>query len=311
MENKKAFFHTRSLFWGFGISLICNVANTSFWISVILGLVAGVITLLLVKNTNQVKFIKMLSGFSFTVLSTIILTYMSSTLYLKETPDLILSLVAAGACFIISSNRDGPYRRFVSILFIFAIFVFLSSHLLLLKEAKPENLFPLFNTSVKNVLYGSVIFYLYSITPVLTLNNLEDKKSTLLCYITGCLSVMLSILLVVMVLGMNEALMYRYPEYGLLKRIKVFEFFSNVDNIFMIIMIIDLLVTGSSGVRNMELKSKMAKLVSFVLVVALSLFLEVDAGRVTVLYSRLPLFILILLILTLVPIKSSYKKSIK
>ncbi len=222
MENKQSFFNSRSLFWGLGIGLIVDKTGTSFWISMLLGLLMGVITLLLIKDKNDFRIVEILNGFVFAILSTAILAFMSSTLYLNETPDLILVLVAVLGCMIISSIRNNAWKSLLGMLFWISLFLFFTSQGLLLKDAIPNNVLPLFNTNFKSVLYGALVFYLYSITPLVALNDIKDKKSLIINYVIGTLSIILISLLSVLVLGINEVVMYRYPEYGLLKRIKIF-----------------------------------------------------------------------------------------
>jgi len=301
MGNKQGFFNSRSLFWGLGIGLIVDKVGTSFWISMLLGLLMGVVTLLFIRDKNDFRIIEILNGFVFTILSTAILAFMSSTLYLNETPDLILVLVAVLACIIISSIRKSAWKSLLGMLFFVSIFLFFTSQGLLLKDAIPNNILPFFNTNLKSVLYGAFVFYLYSITPLIALNDIRDKKSLVLNYVSGALSILLISLLSVLVLGINEVVMYRYPEYGLLKRIKIFEFFSNVDNIFVIMFVFDLLVTGASGIRNMKLKSKISWIVVFFLLVIVTTFLVERAILMTAIYYYLPLFLLAILILTLIP----------
>lgn len=301
MENKQGFFNSRSLFWGLGIGLIVDKTGTSFWISMILGLIMGLITLSLVKVKNKSKVVNILSGFLFTTISIAILAFMSSTLYLNETPDLILVAFAVLGCIIISSIRNNSWKSLLGILFSISVFLFLTSQGLLLKEAVPNNILPLFNTKLSSVLYGALVFYLYSVTPLIALNDIEDKKMLIINYISGTLSIILISLLSILVLGVNEVVMYRYPEYGLLKRIKVFEFFSNVDNVFVMMFVFDLLVTGASGLKNMNLKSKTSWVIVSVLLIFLITYLIEHAFLMTTIYYFLPLFLLAILILTLIP----------
>ncbi len=301
MGNKQGFFNCRSLFWGLGIGLIIDKVGTGFWISMILGLLMGVITLLLIKSKNNLRIVEIINGFLFTILSTAILAFMSSTLYLNETPDLVLVVVAVLGCMISSSIRNNSWKSYTYIIFCVSLFLFFTSQALLLKDAIPDNILPFFNTNLKSILYGALIFYLYSITPLIALNDISDKKKLIINYISGTLSIILISILSVLVLGINEVVMYRYPEYGLLKRIKVFEFFSNVDNLFVIIFVFDLLVTGASGIRNMKLKGKVSWVLTFFLLVASTTYLVEHAILMTTVYYYLPLFLLAIQILTLIP----------
>ncbi len=299
MENKQGFFNSRSLFWGLGISLTIRVTSTSVWISMLLGLLMGIITLMLIKNKSNSNLIKTLTGLIFTILSISILAFMSSTLYLNETPGFILVVVGVIACYIISSIRNNSWKSFLNIMFFTSIFLFFTSEGLLLKDTLIENILPIFNTKISSILYGGLIFYLYSITPVITLNDIDDKKNLIINYISGCLSIILISIMSILVLGVNEAMLYRYPEYGLLKRIKVYEFFSNVDNIFVIIFVFDLLITGASGLRNMQFKSKYIKVIISILIILISTYLIESAKIMTFIYYYLPIILIIILILTI------------
>lgn len=303
INDRQAYFNSRSLFCGLGLSLILEVSGTNFWISNIIGFIFGIITIAFVKKTNSSKIVKVVTGFIFALLSTTILSYMSSTLYLKETPNLILAVVAVLGAFIISTTKKESYKKALMILFIISLFMFLTSQVILIKETNPVNLFPLFNTNVQRTIYGGIIFYLASVTPVLCLNDISDKKNLMINYVMGALSIILVALIVVLVLGNIEATLYKYPEYGVLKRIKIFDFFSNVDNIFIISIVIDLVVTSASGVKKMELNGNLSKVVFMILLTLTTAYLSSHAVLMTTLFSYFPIILLILLILTLIPKK--------
>lgn len=291
--------------------MILRMANTNFWISEILGMILGIITILAVKNTNNYTFAKKIVGFIFALLSILLLVYMSATLYLDETPNFVLAVFALIGVFIISSCRKEALNRTFYILFMFLIVMYMASQGMLMLEAKIENIKPLFNSSLKGTFASSIVFYLASVTPILSLNELktrDDKKNMLINYVMASLSIILVSLTTVLVFGMNESTIYRYPEYVVLKRIKIYEFFTNVDNAFTIVMVIDLLVTAISGLRNMELKGKAAKSLVFVLLVSCVTFLSLHAGIMVMVYNLVPFILAILLILTLLPKKLQNKR---
>lgn len=312
MGNRKSYFNGRSVFIGFSLSSIFRVTNNNFWISEIIGMLLGFLTIFLVKKTNNYKITKKICGFIFVLISILLLVYMSSTLYLGETPDMILAIYALIGVFIMSKCKESSLTRTYSILFVFSLAMFIASQGLLFMEAKIDNLLPLFNSGLKDTLYGALIFYLASIVPVLALNDVsskEDRKDLLINYTMSTLSIILISLTTVMVLGMNEAQIYRYPEYGVLKRIQIYEFFSNVDNAFTIIMVIDLLVTAVSGLKYMELKGKLSNIVVFLILLFSISWLSAHAGVMVKVYDLLPALLAILLVLTILPKKSANKTS--
>lgn len=302
MGNKESFFYSRVLFWGFGISLIINLTGTSFWISELLGVLLGFIILLLVKNVNSSTIFKKISGFIFAFFSAIILVNMGGTMYLRQTPNFLLATFPVLVGFMLSRlNKDG-FKRTIFYMFIFSIILFLFSGAILVPNAKPLNILP-FSFNLVKILQGAGVFALTSVTPVLCLNDMKDKKSILLNYGTSMITVIGISLLIVMVMGSEEAILYRYPEFVLLKRIKIYEFFSNVENLFVIMIVTDFVTTIGLGFMNMDLKGK---IIPFLVVLALLLVVDMatsSSNIMTWFYFYYPYILLPLLIVTLFPKK--------
>ena len=308
MESRQSFFNGRALFWGFGISLLLKLTNTNFWISELLGTAIGLIILMLVKKTNESKIVKTLSGFSMAFLASTILVNMGGTLYLRETPTFVLALFPIIGCFIVSRSKEYSLKRTLLILFCYSVFMITLGSLFLTKEARLENIFPLFHFDYKGIVLGAILYVLTSVTPILTLNDMSDKKTIISNYLMSSLSILVISLLIVFVLGNKEAMWYRFPEYVLLKRIKISEFFSNVDNIFVVPMVVDLLITISTGLRNIGLNGKYSKYVFPVLLLFLVKFVTHYGYAMVALYFNFPILLTILLFLTLIPKKRLNKK---
>lgn len=306
MENRQVFFFTRTLFWGFGLSLILNMAGTSFWISEVLGLIVGLIILLFVKKVNTSKLVRTLSGFSIALLATMILVNMGGTLYLRDTPNWLLGIVPILAGLIIGASRKESLKRTLLVLFIYAFFIYLSGTIILSMNAKPDNLLP-FTPEFGGILKGAAIFTLTSITPVLSLGDIEDKKSLIGFYLVGAATIILTSLLTILVLGSKEAMLYRYPEYILLKRIKIYDFFTNVDNLFVIPMVVDFIITIAYGFRNIEIWGKTGKIIFPLLMLIISVIFCSSSKLMTLLYWYFPYILAVLLILTLIPKKRQNK----
>ncbi len=302
MGNKEAFFYSRFLFWGFGLSLILNVAGTGFWISELLGAVLSFLILALVKKTNNALWFKRATGFIFAFLATIVIANLGGTMYLKQTPNVFLVSVPLICGFIVSKTRETPFKKTIFILFVYSLFMFFASSGILANHVNLENLLPQIY-DIKGVLLGAVIFILTSVTPILCLNDYKDKKSVLLNYATGALTVLVMSFLVVSVLGAKEAILYRYPEFVLLKRIKIYEFFSNVENLFVIMIVTDFISTIATGFRNMKLEGKGTSYIPLVLVIILSTIACNHSKIMTTLYWYYPILLFLLLIPTFFPKK--------
>ncbi len=307
MENKVAFFYSRVLFWGFGLSLILNIAGTGFWISEILGAIVGFGILYFVKRVYDGKWFKILTGCLFAFLATIILANMGGTMYLKETPYYILTFVPLIVGFMVSRTQESAFKRTIYLLFIFTLFMFFVSSGILAPLVKAENLLPL-SFDVKNILLGASIFVLTSVTPVLCLNDFKDKKSLLINYVASIITVLVLSFLVVTILGSQEAALYRYPEFILLKRIKIYEFFSNVENLFVIMIVTDFIATVAAGFKNVKLKGKILPYVPLAICWIAASYACSRTAIMTFLYKYYSIGLLLLAIVTFFPKKLLNKK---
>lgn len=302
MENRQVFFFTRTLFWGFGLSLILNVAGTSFWISEILGAIIGTILVACIKKTNTSKIVRSITGFVIAFLALIILVNMGGTMYLRNTPGWLLAIVPLFSALVISRSRKESLKRTLLVLFVYSAVIYFSSVGVLSVYVKTDNMLP-FIPELKGILLGAGIFILTSITPVLALGDMEDKKSLLINYLVGISTVFITSLLIVLVLGSKEALLYRYPEYILLKRIKIYDFFTNVDNLFVIPMVIDFIISLAYGFRNIEIFGKVGKVLFPTLMFIMTVISCSSSMIMTTFYSYFPYILIVLLILTLFPKK--------
>ena len=300
MGNKETFFYSRFLFWGFGLSLILNIAKNGFWISEIIGAILSFLILWLVKKPNDNIWLKRLSGFILLFLSTVILANLGGTMYLNQTPNIILVSIPLVCGFIVGRTKEEGFKRTIFILFAYSLFMFFASSGILINNAKFENLLPL-SFEWKEIAAGALIYCLTAVTPVLCLHDFEDKKSLLLNFATSTLTVFVMSFLVVSVLGNREAMLYRYPEFVLLKRIKIYEFFSNVENLFVIMIVTDFVSTIATGFRNMKLKKSIPKYIPLIAAIFASTFACNRSEIMTALYYFYPLILFILLIPTLIP----------
>ncbi len=302
MENREAFFYSRFLFWGFGISLILNITGTGFWIAELIGILLSFIILYLVKEPFAAPWFKKVSGFVFAFFATIIIANLGGTMYLKETPNLILAAVPLISGFVLSKSGLKEFKKTVFILFTISFFIFFASCAILVSNAKIDNLLPL-SFDVTSIAIGTIIYTLTSVTPVLCLNDFKDKKSLMLNFATSNITVLVISFLIVTVLGNQEAILYRYPEFILLKRIKIYEFFSNVENLFVIMIVTDFVTTIAAGLKNMKIREMWKSYIPLVLLLIASTIACNHNEIMTTLYKYYPILLFFLFLPTLFPKK--------
>ena len=89
----------------------------------------------------------------------------------------------------------------------------------------------------------------YSVSPIiLELSFLKsdevNKKAIIIGYLIGSFTIFLMILCIIGIFGGNFALLFRYPEYILLKKVNLFNQFEHLETFLSIIWFNDLLITS-------------------------------------------------------------------
>ena len=303
MADRMSYFNSRALFSGICISYIFRLTGTSFWISYILGIILGVIVLLLIKKVNNCKLVKSFTGFIFALLSGSVLVNMGHTLYLKETPVIFLTVLPLIAAFIKSNSKKDALKKCVFIFFVYSILLFFLKILGLYGHINIENLYPVFTSSVKDILIGALVVMLVSVVPVLSLNDISDKKNIIINYLVSMTTILFVSFFAISVLGLKEVELYRYPEYIVLKRIEFLNFINNVDSFFNFAIIVDLIFTMSAGLKNIEIGGKLGKIISVTSLFILINYICYRSSLLLYIYSFLPLIMIIMFMLLLIPNK--------
>ena len=309
MKNRMAFFNGRALFVGLGLSHILKMSGTSFWISCVLGTILGAIILGLVKKTNNYKFFKVITGFLLALLSCSILVNLGHSLYLDNTPILVLTFTAVLGSYVISKSESENLKKVCHIFYIYSMFLFICKFLCLQPHINLDNLLPAFNTSFANIMWCSLAFAITGVVPILGLNEMEkeDKKNIILTYLVSMITVSSIAFMIVTVMGVKEASLYRYPEYVVLKRIHLLDFISNVDNIFTFAIVADLLFTMAAGFKTIGATGKFTRLIAPALITTIASIMCFQNWPMILLYDHLPIALIFLLILILFPKKKVNK----
>ena len=303
MKTRTSYFFGRSLFYGIGLSYLFKLTKSNFWIAFLMGTILGILILYFIKNTNNNKIIKNISGIVLTIITSVILINFAHTLYLENTPLLFLTVFTLILCYIMSKCENSAITRVAQILFIYSIFSFLFEVLSLVPHVKINNIYPLFNSSILDTLWGIVVFALISTTPIIVLDSESSSKEKIINYVISMFTIFIIGFLSITVLGLKEVLIYRYPEYVVLKRIKILNFISNVDNIFSFVIIIDLILTIVQSIKNINFKSRKLEIGSLILIMLIVNYICMNNFTIMFLYNYLPFMAIFLLILILIPKK--------
>ncbi len=305
MSDKSLFFTSRAFFSSIGISLIFSVSKTNYWLSMIIGVVLSVIVLYFVKNDN-VKIFKKIVGFLLSATSMILLVNMGHTLYLNETPIIVLSILPVVAVFVLTKSEKKSFIKVANLFFIYSMILFGLKLIGLVPHLKMDNFLPDNLTSIKDILCGGLIYTALSTTPILYLNDLNDKTTTIRTYLISSVTTILVSLLAIGVLGPKEVLLYRNPEYIVLKRIGFLDFINNVDSFFNFAILLDLLFTSALGLRVMDIKDGKKLIFTCITLLILTCTLSKNNYILMYIYYNLPYFFFILLILHIFSNKLKY-----
>jgi len=266
-----SYFLGRIFFVGFGFSLLRKLVGRDSWLAAILGTLLGaLIVIILAKLKNKIdtnikdlktnKFMKysllivflLFNIFVFSQMIFIFQTFASS-FFLINSPTFFISLPIPFIVYRITKNGFPTIAKIAEILMPISIILFLFSFFGLLQHFKLEYFKPLITTKPLTLLQGTLYFAAYSSSSFFLLLNVPMEKNKLAAkYTFSTITVVLLCVFIIGVLGPNLIQIYRYPEYMMLKKIKIFNFIEKVENILSITWLFDLFMAMSIAGENIK-----------------------------------------------------------
>ncbi|MBR1413350.1 MAG: GerAB/ArcD/ProY family transporter [Bacilli bacterium] len=311
-----SFFLTRSLFLIVGYSLILNTSGSDSWISVICGTIIGTILIIIYqhfKSNNLINRVIIALYSIFMILTTLfILQTFTSNFYLIKTPNLVINIPFIFLVYYINKYKYSSIYRLGQLFFVISIIISIIVFIALFFYSDFSNITPVLSTPIHKVLLSSLYFAFMSAIPNILIYEIEDtNKDIVKSYLLTCLTLLITIFLAITILGNKLSIIYRAPEYMILKRVKIFNFIENIENIVSIIFIFDIFITSAlaTNVLKAKLPNKNNKLllggilISCLLVVSLSTINKNIYGLL--IYQYLPIILIIFYILSLF---TKYKK---
>jgi len=250
------YFLTRSLFFGFAYSRLFALTATDSILSCILGTIIGILFIILINKINiESSFYKILSlilYIYFIVISLLILESFINHFFLYTTPKIVIILPSFLLCLYATFKNFKSMQRTSFILVFISFSLFLVAFLsLMFSYFKIENLQPMLVSKPLNIAQGTFIFASLSAMPNILLKNENiSLKKHILYYLLICIMNIIICITIIGVLTPDLAKMYSFPEYMVLKRIKIFDFIENIENIIATIWYIDLFVFISLSFRR-------------------------------------------------------------
>ena len=254
------YFAIRSSLTGISGMLLASSAGESAWISLILGVILGIVPLLLFfyiasykpdlnifeknkklcgKFGNVINILLIGVVFLFCLVIFYDLSNFIYSQFLNKTPPLFIALLFAIAIiYTLNKGLNTMSRSFV-ILFFICITLYLVSVLGIIPQFELDNLKPLYKNNILGILKGALYYIGYNILPIFLLtvipkNKIENPEKVFkyvsLIYLITAIIELLVFFLIIGTLGLQLVMLYQYPEFHILKKISYFTFIDRLES---------------------------------------------------------------------------------
>lgn len=272
MKNKLTYFIARSYMFGIGSFLIFKYTGKDAWIAIILGTLLGIIVLYLydllkqefqnhkikytLKKTFVGKLYIVILIIFYLFLMVVIITLLSmfvNSFYLIYTPKILINIPFLFLALYITKKGKRVLESLSSLLCVISILIMVIYALFLTKYISVSELLPVFTTKSMSIIKASLVYAsVTSIPQILTLNYDGDFKTNLKNYSLASIFSLMVTIITIMSMGETLIKMYSFPEYAVLKQIKILDFIENVENISSFIWYFDMFITLSTLSTNLH-----------------------------------------------------------
>lgn len=283
------FFLTRSLFFGLGISLICKFTDKDTYIGAIIGTFLGLFIILgyryVIHNKKEQsleqifaknKIVGIITKILFLVASIIILAYtlltyktFVSSFLLTTTPVFMIFLPWIILLIYAAFSGLPMIHKLASALFPISLVLSFLSIISVVGNFDFLNFLPILTTTPSSMLMCIISFAGISAFPgILTLHMNANIKNYAKFYLLAAVSIVIAILCINGVFGEVLVNVFRFPEYMVLKQVKLFDFIEKIENILSIAWAFDLFITSAFSIYSIKtlLPQKKNGLVAIVIV---------------------------------------------
>lgn len=274
-----SFYLTRSLFFGGALSLLVGISKNNLLITSFLGMILGYFLLYLFYRKGSINKVSIgMIGILAVFIMILCNTILTSNFLLYETPSIVVMIVFL-CPLIYSVNKEfSTTPRIGELCFPVSILVSLFAFIALPYLVHLDNLFPMFNTGVYDFIKGIVIFAVTSLFPNILLINYKGDlsfKDINKGYLLGSIVVIITMFYILSIYGYEFASIVRFPEYLILKKIDVFNYVSNVENIFVLEWLCSLIISSLLCIKVLydNLNKKLFVLLVSIIVIILGFVL--------------------------------------
>lgn len=272
MKNKLTYFVARDSMFGLGFFLIFQNSGKDAWISAILGTILGIIILylynLIKKNLNNNslsntlktsklgKFYNLIFIIFYLYLMSIILILLPlfvNSFYLLTTPKLAINLPFIILAIYITFKGKSTIENLSNLLCVISITIIVFFAFALTSYSDFSNLTPILSNGTYNVIKCALIYAaITGIPQIITMDYSNDFKNNLKDYLLSSLTLFFIIFFTIITLGEPLLKIYSFPEYTVLRQIKILNFIENIENVSAFIWYFDLFIMLSCLTNNLK-----------------------------------------------------------
>ena len=329
-----AYFLSRSLFLGGGISTLFLKASKDAYIAIILGSLLGIGIIYLIslvsKRIDQPlnEYLKEKSILNISIriifiiyiifLIFILLIILATFLYsyfLIFTPSIISCLPFVFLATYLNSKSIKNISLIAGVLLVLSLVLVFLKTILLANEFDFSNLLPILTVKPNKLFITAILFAVLSTAPfITTIDEHITFKENIKYYLISMLTIFIVVLTITVVLG-EMVNIYSYPEYSVLRKISLFKFIENIENFVSAGWFFDIFI--SLSVCSLKLKnlinvksSLVPFIISLIILYIVNIFIANNFYNSMAIYKVFPIilgvFMAILLILFM--LKKSKKK---
>ena len=329
-----AYFLSRSLFLGGGISTLFLKASKDAYIAIILGSILGIGVIYLIslvsKRIDQPlnEYLKEKSILNISIriifiiyiifLIFILLIILATFLYsyfLIFTPSIITCLPFVFLATYLNSKSIKNISLIAGVLLVLSLVLVFLKTILLANEFDFSNLLPILTVKPNKLFITAILFAVLSTAPFInTIDEHITFKENIKYYLISMLTIFIVVLTITIVLG-EMVNIYSYPEYSVLRKISLFKFIENIENFVSAGWFFDIFI--SLSVCSLKLKnlinvksSLVPFIISLIILYIVNIFIANNFYNSMAIYKVFPIilgvFMAILLILFM--LKKSKKK---
>lgn len=329
------YFLTQSLFLGFGISLLFSISGKDCYIGAILGLVIGFIimylyaTFLELKKKNKlddilkqnkilgfgVRILLIIASYILLVYALVIYKVFVASFMLIKTPEIVILipivLFATYGAFKGLMNISRVAEALLPIALGLAVFAFLG----IVGLFESSNFLPILTNTPSDFFKTALTFAGISTFPnILLVHHSERPKHMLKTYVFASVILIATIIYINGILGEALVHIYRFPEYMVLKQLKMFKFIEKVENILSIAWIFNLFILLMMAIHSVKelIPKKNSKLVMVIILILTTIMIDkvfafnyVNELRI---YKILPYISIVIPLIIIIPLLYLVKK---